>query len=893
MLKTLLPITIFLLVSCAGMIAQSLAGRITDVEGSPLPFATVYLPQQQTGTASNEEGYYRLYLRPGNYRIVYQYLGYKTLEKDVTIETGKTNLDIILLEQPLELQEVRVVSEREDPAYTIMRKAIAKAKFHTQQLDAYTATVYIKGSGRLTGLPFLFRKKIEKAMEEEGIDSTMAFTTESVSEIRYTRPNQYTERVISIRTVGDDNNTSPNNFIKGSFYEPEVSGAVSPLSPKAFAFYRFEYLGEFSDRGYLVNKIRVTPRSQGDNVFEGVIYIVDQLWSIHSLDLGSYIWGIRFDVNQVYAPLDSTVWLPVNNIFDVTGSVFGFRFEYRYFANVDDYNITLNDDLTFEPEIIDDKLENERATRADEALKGSTTDTLLTQLASGDEISRKQLRKLLKEYEEQEQSDFEMQADSLEDVFSITELNIDSSAYSRDSMYWDSIRPMPLTEYEVKGYHVMDSIAHREREEAAAEDTLALTVGDNPGVMVRKKPSFEPMDILLGGHFTLGKNLSLRYESPLLSAIFNTVEGFNGTLGLRLISGSQKKLAWSFGPDLRYGLNRGVLNYRIRSAFRFGVKNRKWDVQLIGGNYVRQINPEEPISPVVNSFMSTLFERNYMKLLERDFLGLTMEKELGDELKISAGAEWQEYRQLRNHSDFSVFDSGRRSYTSNVPFNLETGDTAFEPYTSFQVSGRFDFRPWLRYRIRNGEKYIIPNSSPDFTLKYRTSLSGILESEQTFHHVEAGVKHDFNMAGGAVLNLNVLGGTFLGVEDLRFPDFKHFPGNLTPFATLDPAKSYRLLDYYAFSTDGTYGEAHAYFQMRKFLVTQSLWARLAGLRESLYVNALVTDAAQPYWEAGYGLNYIFRIFRIEVVTSFLEDEYLDWGIRLGIASNLESLFGNQ
>ncbi|MDV7399646.1 DUF5686 family protein, partial [Arthrospira platensis SPKY1] len=115
----------------------------------------------------------------------------------------------------------------EDPAYTVMRKAIAKASYHRQQLDSYEAEVYIKGSGRLKNAPFFLRKTLEK----EGIDSSMAFTSESVSRIRYQRPNIFEETVISIYSQGDANDTSPNSYINGSFYEPKIAEAISPLSP--------------------------------------------------------------------------------------------------------------------------------------------------------------------------------------------------------------------------------------------------------------------------------------------------------------------------------------------------------------------------------------------------------------------------------------------------------------------------------------------------------------------------------------------------------------------------------------------------------------------------------------------------------------------------------------
>ena len=97
-----------------------------------------------------------------------------------------------------------------------MRKAIAKAKYHMQQVDSYKATVYIKGKGQLTDYPWLAKR----ALEKEGITKDRVFISESVSEIKYTRPKKFEEKVIAVYTNGNTRNTSPNAYVFGSLYEP-------------------------------------------------------------------------------------------------------------------------------------------------------------------------------------------------------------------------------------------------------------------------------------------------------------------------------------------------------------------------------------------------------------------------------------------------------------------------------------------------------------------------------------------------------------------------------------------------------------------------------------------------------------------------------------------------
>ena len=401
-MRTFTSCLFFLLMATGLYAAGGIKGFIRNAAGEPLEFATIYIDELGSGTVTNIEGYYEFRMLPGDYRVVFQHLGHETQVQRVSIGQNMKELNIQLVAQTFELDAVEIIDGGEDPAYTVMRKAIAKADFHRQQVDYYEARVYIKGSGRLLNTPGIARRMLEK----EGVkaDSTTAFTSESVSLIEYERPNTFREKVISINTQGEDNGSSPNGYIYGSFYEPDVAQAISPLSTKAFGYYKFELAGYFNDRGFNVNKIKVTPRSRGDNVFSGYIYIIEDLWGIHSLELEVYKLGIRFDIKQVYAPVEESVWLPVSHKFLVTGKIFGFGFDYRYLASVSDYKVRINPDLDVDFQVIDEKIEKDLA-RTAEARQKERQDlaSIDEKLNSGEELSRKDLRRMMREYEKEEQ----------------------------------------------------------------------------------------------------------------------------------------------------------------------------------------------------------------------------------------------------------------------------------------------------------------------------------------------------------------------------------------------------------------------------------------------------------------------------------------------------------
>jgi Family of unknown function (DUF5686)/CarboxypepD_reg-like domain len=861
---------IFLLLSVSTpTIAGGLRGTIKADDGSMLGFATIYVKQLGTGTTTNENGLYDIALPEGQYDIVFQYLGYETQTKSVSIGTGFTELNIILKTQNIVLQNVTVRAGNEDPAYTIMRKAIAKAKYHSQQLDAYSATVYIKGTGQVKDYPWFVRKEMKK----EGIEKDRVFITESVSEIEYKRPNTFKEKVISVHSDGKDNNTSPNAFIAGSFYSPEIAETVSPLAPTSFSYYRFEYLGTFKDRNFEVSRIKVTPRSKGDNVVEGMLYIVEDAWSIHSLDFITTKLGIRFQIKQVYAPIEEKIWLPVSHRFQVYGKVFGFEFEYNYLATLSKYKIELNKELYVETmDVIDEKLNKQKAKEVQNKF-GKQTQDLQKRLEGGKEITRKELRTIVKYYEKQE-----AKVQKEPDVVSNYTYEKDSISFKKDTAYWNTIRPVPLTKLEVKGYQKSDSLAIIEKKTEAGDTTKQ-----------RKHKGFQPWDILVGDSYRVSKHSNFSIQTP--KGGFNTVEGINLIYRLKFgtILQDTNKTRLTITPTFRYAFSRekasGNLNFTMRN------KNYRFEVE--GGRYVKQFNGDEPILPIVNTLTTLLLEQNLMKLYERDYVETLFRKSISDKLSITGTAEWAQRRALVNTTNYKLVDrKSIESYTLNEPYSNELADIVNTPtHQALVASLGLSTRPWLKYRIRNKVKSVIENSSPTFSINYTKGIDA-LNSDVDYDRVELGVRHNFDIGVRGRADVNVTAGAFTNANGLYFMDYKHFLGNRTPFTTSDPVKSFRLLDYYTNSTSDKYFAANAHYQFRKFLVTTIPYARLLGIREAVFVNYLATPTSRNYTEAGYTIDGILRILRLEAIASFEDGKYVDYGFRIGIATTISVRFSD-
>lgn len=852
------------------LFASGIRGTITTEEGEGLAYATIYVKETGTGTTTNEHGDYELPLSPGTYEVAYQYLGYETQVKKLTVGNDFTEVDVILRAEAIMLRPVTVHGGKEDPAYTIMRKAIGKANYHLNQLDEYSARVYVKGSGKLKDYPWLAKK----ALKDEGIEKDQVYVSESVSEIKYTRPNKFEERVISVYSDGKDNNTSPNQFIYGSFYQPKIGNTISPLSPQAFSYYRFVYLGTFKDRGYEVSRIKVIPRSKGDNVVEGVINIVEGWWSIHSVDVKTIVRGIQVDLNSMYAPIEDKAWMPVSFHFEIEGKILGFEFEYNYLASLSNYKIKLNPEVYVAPdsmEVVDEKLFKEEAKQIEQQAKAfqkqakpDETLELQKRLEAGQEITSKELNKMLREYEKLERKQMKDP-----EVISNTLYVVDSAAYTKDSTYWASVRPVPLSHEEIVGYKKIDSLAEIARKKEAG-DTL------NP-----KHTGFKPWDILLGNTYKTGEHSNFKLHT--IGGGFNTVEGFYllYKLSYGTVFQDTNKTRLLITPTARYAFSRETLSGNLEAK----LYNHVYELKVEGGRYIAQYNPDNPIWPIVNTFTTLALEKNLIKLYERDYLNVYYKRTLSPFITFYTDWYWMTRRELFNHSDLTWNDRDDVEYTPNRPVNAELANTGFAEHQALTGEISVTARPWLKFRIRNGKRYSVPESSPAFMATYKQGIAAA-GSDVDFSMLDVGFKHHFTLGIRGTIDMSLHAGKFLRTAKMYFMDYKHFLGDQTPFSTADPVGSFRLLNYYRYSTADRYFTANVHYQFRKFLVTSIPIVRLTGIRENVFVNYLATPFSKNYTELGYGIDGIVRIFRLEAAAAFKDSQYSNYGFRIGIAASL-------
>ena len=803
----ILIITSFLATSQVS--ASKIFGKVTDENDQGLPFATLYIKNTSIGTTSNAEGDYSLEVSAGEYEIIFQFVGYKKTVRKVVTGEDDVRLDVKMVPEITTLDEVVVNAQDEDPAYAIIRQAIKKRKYFQNEVKGYDCKVYIKGLQRLDERP-------EKIFGfNVTVDTGIVYLSESVSEYSFQRPDKIKERMISSKVSGRNNAFSFNQAseMMFSFYDNIIEvegiserGFVSPIANNAFLFYDYQLIGTFMDGDQLVNKIKVIPIRKNDPVFSGFIYINENSWRIHSVDMlltkaNQIEFVDSLNINQVYAPVENDKWMLLSQKFNFQFKVFGFKGS-GYFISI--------------------------------------------------------------------HSNYLIEQDYEKKYFTHEIMSVDEDANKRDSVYWQKIRPIPLTSTEVKDYHIKDSLfvikESRPYKDSIDRKSNKLTFGSIGLVGYTYSNTFKRK------YFTI---------NPVIDMIqFNTVEGLVPNLNLRYTKTYENNQFFRINPELRYGFSSNDFYARIEGLYYFNPKKFSF-ISLAAGKYVYQFDPSTPISPFINSYLTLVEERNFMKIYEKSFLRIRHRSELFNGGLLTSTLEYEDRKQLFNTTDYAFRDQNDRVFTPNTPTNLSLTDTSFPDHQALIIDFNLRLRFAQKYISRPNRKVSLGSKYPTFHINYRKAIDGILGSDIKYDRLQLTVTDDINFGLVGSGTYLVSAGTFINNDSTSFIDFKHFGGNETIFSSFVPG-NFQLLDYYLYSTDNNYFKAHYEHHFNGFIINKLPLIRKTRVQAVSSLNYLKTSEVNNYLEFGIGLEHIFKVLRVDYYLGFLSGSRIQNGFRIGV-----------
>ena len=864
--------------------AQSLKGIIRDTGGEPVRYATVYVNELRHGTTANIKGEYDIKLKPGSYTVFFQSLGFSPEVRNVTIGQTDKNLDITLTIQYYQIPEVRVTATGEDPAYGIMRKAIGLAPYHLNRIKHYEAEVYIKGSVVVNKIPRLLTRNINA----EGLDIKEgdSYLIESINEIEYDAPDVYRQTVIAQQSTFpevQETDISPMDVVRASFYQPVLADiAISPLSPNAMSHYRFSYEGSTPQGKFIVNKIKVTPKRKSQQVFEGTLYIIEDLWCLHSLDLTNENLAGSINIKQVYTPVQDDIWMPVSHNFDIKVSIMGVDADGTYGSSVTYTALEPNTELP-RPETLDLNPTAEQGI-LEEQREASKRQQKIEEILQKEELSNRDMSKLSR-LMEKEAEESEPGEDDLE-IKKTTSYTVKEDAIIKSSEYWTEIRPIPLSEEEKKSIRISDSLKVEAglKKPATEQDSTANGEGS-----ARKSKFISVMRDILLGETWYSKNRNSRFTSGGLIDPghfgFNSVDGFKYGIDLNYYNEWDSGMTLSLSPEFGWDFARESVDWSVSGMITYNHMRQSRLVFWVGMGS-KDFTNSAGISPFINMATSLLLKDNYLRLYESRYLTISQRSEYFNGFYVELRYAYDDRRLLNNNTNFSLFRRDE-DYSGNIPFNEYLGaggdtnaDYLLTNHIHHQFSTVISYIPRQRYRINNGRKSSAGSDYPTFKIYYDHGINITPDNENHhFDHIQFEADKTIPIGAFSEYSWRFRAGWFMNNEKLQFQDFNHFNIQSLPFLIRNHQDVFMLPDYYTLATPEYYIEAHFRYTTPYLLIKLLPFLSNTLMRENISLAYLYSPHTSNYYELGYGLSEIFLIGKIGVFAGFEDLSFKSAGVR--------------
>lgn len=723
--------------------------------------------------------------------------------------------------------------------------AIAQAPTHAMQIRHLQFDVEIAEKGRFNRFPYLGKQRLQKL---EGIKIGQWYGKQTNSHIYLGAMNQMIHRIDQVQG-NQVKYPKPTLFFWTDFYQDYVgSNCVSPLNYHARSFYDFTFKQTYLLQGQAVYEYTITPKWKTDRLFSGVLTLSQEGHFV------GFVGSVESDAIQYTIDIKNQykfeIWLPHSALFQAKGGILGITGEYLLDEKVKgDIHFWMPGVRAFEkPNPIKEVLNI-----SDRAFDETFVSQLLSNLHQG----------LIRKWKQRPQSAL-VSTDSVffkpsEDKQQLRKGFFSAPTDSSSIAYFDTLRKIPFR-----------------------IDQLAFSKSFYLG---QRRKDFYPFEIY--------------YKSPVFDANFNTAEGFVVNTGLifRKRWERYKMLEAEFLGRRSYALNHNSGFIKIR------YRTEDLDLSLSKGDYVAQFNPENTISPEMNTLATLLLKNNQMKIYRKQFWNVSLLKRFSSRFYMKALVESAYRMQMDNVSDYFLNTFIDREFTSNNPTNIEHPIEGFESHQSFISQFTLGFRPFLTQSFLNSTRQSDWGSSPLILLKLRSAWPKILQSKVGFQMLELSYIQNLTLSPWVKSGFIINAGTFFGNSPQYFLDYKHFNGTLNLIQAADMLASHRLVGYYqnftsgatqrlsvnhyAYSTSGNFIEALSQFQFTNLWLKPLLGTKKAYVKELLIANAVYLPKQNLFYqELGYGLDGVIKVLRLEAIANFSNGRFNYIGFRLNLNSRI-------
>lgn len=797
---------ILLFLLCCGLVAAAqstrVRGRVTDAEGNPLEFASVVFKGSTVGMITDEMGHYSLDTREAVDTLQVMMMGYQTEER--VVKRGVyTEADFVLRAADFAIEQV-VVTPGENPAFPILDAAIArKRRNNPDHYESYTTETYTKMEVGLTNIKEAFRNK--------RMQQNFGFIFDYVDTSALTG-RRYLPAMISETRADYYHSLSP-SVEREVIRANRVSGVEDTFSVAQFTGQMPGNVNFYHNFIDIFNVRFASPLADGGRMFYNY-FLID------SLDIeGRKSYKIRFHPRSLASPvLDGEMHIDAESyaLKQVTA-----RLPRRSNINWIKHLVLEN-----ENEMVDSLHWMRRRDRVQAEFTLTMSDSSkLTSFVGTREVAYRNTR---------------VGVEIPQEV-----LAMDNNVYvatreeTKDDAYWNAVRPYALSGREQGIYHMVDSI-----QRAPLYRNIYTTI-----------------NMFIVGHYNT-KYIGIGPYYKLAS--FNDLEGFRPQLGGRTTAQFSRRVRLSaygaYGTkDERWKGGGGVeLSLSKRLTRKLTVKGAHDVMQLgAGANALTESN-----------ILSSIFSRGDQRL------------SMVDRGEIQYEHEWI-------HGVSTFFTGQMRRIHSNryVPMFLPGGDSPTEVHSVDDASLSIGVRLSKNEKIYRSafDKNSLGSIYPIVTLSGTVGLKNLLHNSPEYYRVDGSIFYRAELPPMGRSEVMVQAGKIWG--DVPYPLLKLHEGNGTYF--YDPY-AFSCMDYYEFASDrwvACFYEHHfggvllgkipllKRLKLREVLVAKGVWGdlseinngSLADTQAALRFPVGMGSVSKPYFEAGFGIENIFRLVRIDFI----------------------------
>ncbi len=414
---------------------------------------------------------------------------------------------------------------------------------------------------------------------------------------------------------------------------------------------------------------------------------------------------------------------------------------------------------------------------------------------------------------------------------------IDKDVLKNDDSYWDTIRPYALSRQEKEIYQMVDSIKN-------------VPLYQNIYTIITT---------IMGGYYNT-KYVGIGPYYKLFS--FNKLEGCRFQLGLRTTEDFSKKI-------------------RLFGHTAYGTKDEKFK----GGGGFTYSFKELPTSQLTMSFKHDVLQlgAGVNAFTTGNILSSIFAR--GNNDRLSMVNQWdaqfeQEWRQgVANTLAVQVRDVFPSRY---VPFvKPGGGEMKSIQSTTLRLNTRLSKNEVV---VRKAfDKYSMGSDYPIVGVDLSMGLKGLFKNDYEFYRLEGNISYDFPVPPLGKSYMVLSGGKIFG--KVPYPLLKLHEGNATYFYD---QYAFSCMNYYEFASDlwaSFIWEHHfkGFFLGKIPLMKRLKWREvfifkgligtltdknngsLADTRAYLLFPEGMSSVSKPYFEAGVGIENIFRVFRVDAI----------------------------